>query len=250
MKSKFKKSIYIGTSGWNYDHWQGPFYPQDVEKQKWLEYYQERFLSVEINNSFYQLPDKKTFAGWKNTVREDFIFSVKASRYITHMKKLKQPKEALHNFTDNVISLEEKLGPLLFQLPPNWKRNPQRLENFFKLCPDNLWYTFEFRDPDWWHDEIYDILKEHNAAFCVFELADTSSPIEITSDIVYIRLHGPGDAYEGSYNDKTLESWAEKIKKWVDQDKVVFLYFDNDQNGYAAQNALKIRDLFKPDKNR
>lgn len=243
----FNQSIYVGTSGWNYDHWQGPFYPQSLKKKEWLDYYQKHFSTVEINNSFYQLPHKETFTNWKNSVKTEFLFSVKASRYITHMKKLKQPKESLHNFTDNVIALEEKLGPLLFQLPPGWKSNAERLKNFLQLCPDNLWYTFEFRDPHWWNKDIYNVLEFHNAAFCIFELGETQSPLEITSELVYIRLHGPDAAYEGKYRHKTLKSWAEKIQKWSDQGKTVFLYFDNDQKGFAAENALELCELLNID---
>jgi len=238
-----KQKIHIGTSGWNYNHWSGPFYPKDLPQKKWLEFYRERFHTVEINNSFYQLPKASTFETWRTTVPSDFRFAVKASRYITHMKKLKQPAEAVSNFMNRIESLGDKADVVLFQLPPKWKFNGDRLRSFFNLLPDTFRYTFEFRDSTWWNDETFEILNEHNAAFCIFELAGKKTPTQVTTDFIYIRLHGPGAAYEGSYGDNTLSQWAEQFSEWQDQGKEIYCYFDNDQNGYAAQNALKLQEL-------
>ncbi len=159
------------------------------------------------------------------------------------MKKLKEPVEAVSNFFERLDALGNKADVVLFQLPPKWKFNAGRLRSFFKLLPDTCRYTFEFRDSTWWNDEIYEILNEHNAAFCIFELAGEKTPNQITADFIYIRLHGPGAAYEGSYSDDTLQQWARQFTEWQKQGKEIYCYFDNDQNGYAAQNAAKLQEL-------
>jgi uncharacterized protein YecE (DUF72 family) len=237
------KLIHIGTSGWNYKHWREAFFPKDLPTKEWLSYYVQKFHTVEINNSFYQLPTAETFQNWYKKTPDDFIFSVKASRYITHMKKLNEPKEALRNFMDRVSILREKLGPILFQLPPRWKCNEDRLANFIQLLPKDLRYTFEFRDQSWWNTEIYNILNEYNIAFCIYELAGTLAPKQVTADFVYIRLHGPGDKYQGSYDQDILAGWMGAFSSWVKQGKEIFCYFDNDENGYAAQNAQSLQSM-------
>ncbi len=237
------KKIHIGTSGWNYKHWRGNFYPEDLPSSGWFDYYIKYFSTVEINNSFYQLPEKKTFEKWRKSVPENFVFSVKASRYITHMKKLKDPEQPVPNFIDNVKGLQDRLGPVLFQLPPRWNMNADRLQYFISQLPDGFRYTFEFRDDSWWHPDIYQILKDANMAFCIFDLAGTLSPKEITADFIYVRLHGPGAAYQGKYDAKTLSGWAGAFSAWQKQGKEVFCYFDNDQKGYAAQNALELAQM-------
>jgi len=235
--------IHIGTSGWHYDHWIGPFYPEDLAKEDFLKFYAERFHTVEINNSFYQLPGKKTLETWKNTVSSSFVFCVKASRYITHMKKLKDPKEPVSKFLDQMQALDGNLGPILFQLPPHWKINPDRLHSFLDSLPGDKRYTFEFRDPSWYEDEIFEILQEHGAAFCIYELAGHTSPKAVTADFVYVRLHGPEGAYEGQYDGRVLSGWAGAFSAWGRQNKEIFCYFDNDQAGYAAQDALRLQEM-------
>ncbi|MDZ7723851.1 MAG: DUF72 domain-containing protein [candidate division KSB1 bacterium] len=237
------KKIYIGTSGWNYKHWRGTFYPENMPQKKWLEYYMQRFRTVELNNSFYQLPRQQTLETWRDTVPEDFHFAVKASRYITHMKKLKDPKDAVRTFFQRIESLGEKSSVILFQLPPKWKFNKERLQSFLQTLPTAYRYTFEFRDPSWWNEQTYEILTQYNAAFCQYELAGTTTPYQVTADFVYIRLHGPGDAYEGSYDQTTLEQWCERFLTWTQKGYDVYCYFDNDQNGYAAKNALTLQSI-------
>lgn len=237
-------SIHIGTSGWNYRHWRGTFYPEDMPQKKWLEYYVERFGTVEINNSFYQLPSEQTFKNWQETVPDDFLFSVKASRYITHMKKLKDPEQGLENFIPRVKSLGKKLGPILFQLPPHWSFNPERLQAFLQALPQDNKYTFEFRDPSWFESQTYEILAKHNAAFCIYEIKGELSPKEVTADFIYIRLHGPKQqAYTGQYDQKTLVGWAGAFSAWLKNNKEIYCYFDNDENGYAAQDALRLKQM-------
>lgn len=238
-----KGKIFIGTSGFHYNHWKGNFYPEELRKKDWLEYYLKYFKTLELNNSFYKLPDAKTFDNWRKSVPEGFLYSVKASRYLTHNKKLKDSQEPLNRFLESTSWLHEKLGPVLFQLPPGWKYNAERLDYFLNLLPADLRFTFEFRNATWYKDEVLQKLQEKNIAFCIYELEYHTSPIEITADFVYIRLHGPSAKYSGSYSDNILQYWAEELKKWSREGKDVFIYFDNDQNGYAAFNAVKLRQL-------
>jgi uncharacterized protein YecE (DUF72 family) len=241
---KSAERIHIGTSGWHYSHWQGSFYPVEMAKKKFLRYYADHFQTVEINNSFYQLPKKETLIAWRNSVPSGFIFTAKASRYITHMKKLKDPSEPLHTLLKTVEVLGDKLGPILFQLPPRWRFNLQRFENFLELLPADYRYAFEFRDPSWFDTRAYEGLSKHGAAFCIYELAGLLSPKEVTTDFVYIRLHGPDEEpYRGQYDITVLSGWAEAFSTWAKEGKEIFCYFDNDEAGYAAQDALRLREM-------
>lgn len=235
--------IHIGTSGWTYDHWKEVFYPQEKPQKEWLDYYARHFSTVEINNSFYNLPKRETFESWRNATPEGFLFSLKASRYITHMKKLREPGESLARFLDRGSVLGEKLGPVLFQLPPRWRVNPERLGSFLDMLPETRSYTFEFRDSSWFHDEVYDLLSGHNAAFCIYELGDVASPRQITADFVYIRLHGPGGPYQGRYGTAALSGWAGALSAWRAKGLDVYCYFDNDDSGYAVMNARELGDM-------
>ena len=236
---------HIGTSGWHYDHWKGPFYPEDLSNVGFLEHYAGCFGTAEINNSFYRLPEEKTLAGWREVVPEDFVFSVKASRYLTHMKKLKDPREPLKNLLGRVSTLEDRLGPILFQLPPRWKMNAERLEGFLEVLPEGHRYAFEFRDESWFDDTVYGLLKEYGAAFCVYDLDGRASPKEVTADFVYVRLHGPEGPYRGRYGAESLSGWAGAFSRWVDEGKEVYCYFDNDEAGYAPQDALRLQQMME-----
>lgn len=239
-----KKRIHIGTSGWHYDHWRGPFYPEDLPKERFLRHYGNFFDTVEVNNSFYQLPKNETFERWRRETGDDFIFSIKASRYITHMKKLKDPGKTLPPLLNGVDLLKEKLGPILFQLPPGWKPNPERLHNFLSTLPKGYRYAFEFRNVGWHNSETIDMLQQHGAAFCIFELAGQRSSKTVTADFIYIRLHGPGkESYQGSYTSRDLSGWAGAFSSWANQGKEIFCYFDNDERGFAAQDALKLNKM-------
>jgi uncharacterized protein YecE (DUF72 family) len=238
-----KGKIHIGTSGWHYKHWVGTFYPEKTPPSKQFAYYSKVFKTVELNNPFYRLPTSATFAKWKHESPKDFLFGVKANRYITHMKKLDDVEESLNTFLKHASALENKLGPILFQLPPGWQLNIDRLAAFAKLLPDGPRYTFEFRNPTWYDPRVYSILREKNCAFCIYELAHHLSPIEVTADFVYIRLHGPGNKYQGSYSTRTLNTWAKRILQWQEEGTDTFIYFDNDQAGYAAFNAQKLLEL-------
>lgn len=239
--------VRIGTSGWHYKHWRGPFYPEDLPPSKMLSFYLRHFDTVEINSSFYRLPTGECFCQWRDSTPAGFCFAVKASRFLTHFKKLKDPEQAIDNFLPRAAELKQKLGPILFQLPPRWPANPERLENLLAVLPRKLRYAFEFRDPSWHSTPIYDTLRHHNAAFCIFDFAGLQSPLVITADFTYIRLHGPGERYQGSYSHSALSAWAERISGWCRRLRSAFVYFDNDQAGYAARNALDLKQLVEQD---
>ncbi|MHA6250243.1 DUF72 domain-containing protein [Pontibacter sp. CAU 1760] len=240
-----ERSIYIGTSGWHYKHWVGAFYPHGMKPKDFTGHYQQFFSTVEINNSFYKLPSAQTFANWRTAVPPDFLFSVKGSRFITHMKKLKDPQQSIARFFENVNSLEEKLGPILFQLPPFWHMNEERLGSFLAALPKGYRYAFEFRHHSWYSPGVLELLRQHQAAFCIYELEWHLSPMEVTADFVYVRLHGPEGKYAGSYPEDTLSWWANNCLEWQHQGRDVYLYFDNDQYGYAAFNAQRLQDLVR-----
>jgi uncharacterized protein YecE (DUF72 family) len=234
---------HVGTSGWHYEHWEGPFYPAEIAREDYLAYYARHLPTVEVNNTFYQLPAVETLQRWRATAPEDFVFAVKASRYITHMKKLKDPEEPVTTFMGRIEALGDRLGPILFQLPPNWSFNRERLAAFLAVLPPGHRYTFELRDPDWLNDEAYALLEAHNAALCIYDFKGRQSPRRVTADFVYVRLHGPHGAYRGSYSDEALAGWAGAFSTWRRQGKDVYCYFDNDEAGYAVQNALTLQAM-------
>jgi len=236
-------SINIGTSGWHYEHWRDPFYPGSLSPEHFLTYYAQYFKTAEINNTFYHLPSEKAVAKWRDSTPTGFIFAVKASRYITHVKKLKEPEQSLRLFLKLIKILGDKLGPILFQLPPYWHFNLVRLKDFLEMLPDDLRYAFEFRDDSWINDSTINLLAEHNIAFCIYDFSGAQTPKIVTSDLIYIRLHGPEAAYMGQYDTETLEGWAKEFLAWKQQGKQIYCYFDNDEAGYAAKDALRLKLL-------
>lgn len=237
------KVIRIGTSGWHYGHWRGPFYPEKLPASRFLEFYVQHFDTVEINNSFYKLPTEAALEEWKRSVPAGFLFSVKGSRFITHMKKLKDPEAAFAKFFDRVILLGRKLGPVLFQLPPRWGSDPERLDAFLSGLPRRLRYAFELRDPTWFNPEVEAVLRKRRAAFCIYEINRFLSPKTVTADFVYVRLHGPEGPYQGTYSDSVLAGWVRDFRGWEKDGKDVYCYLDNDQAGYAAKDALRLKEL-------
>jgi uncharacterized protein YecE (DUF72 family) len=234
--------VHIGTSGWHYQHWRGPFYPAELKTADMLLFYAGRLDTVEINNSFYRLPVPAAVKNWRKITPAKFCFSVKGSRYLTHMKKLKDPRAGLAKFFRRIDYLGKKLGPIVFQLPPGWRCNPDRLAAFLKALPHKHRYSFELRDPSWHNQDVYSLLRRHNAAFCIYELAGFHSPEEITADFAYVRLHGPQGAYQGNYTADHLTAWSRRIRRWQRTLKDVFVYFDNDQSGFAARNAVELQN--------
>lgn len=229
--------LYVGTSGWHYKHWKEVFYPITILSKDYLKYYAHHFKTVEINNTFYKLPDISTLKNWRTQVPAPFIFSVKASRFFTHIKKLNVDKEGLQIFFKRISQLKGKLGPILFQLPPSWKKNIDKLSAFLKNLPRKYHKSFEFRNATWYDEEVYALLKKYNCAFCIYQLAGHLSPLITTADFVYIRLHGPKNKYQGKYAASTLALWKKRCTEWQKMGMDVYIYFDNDEQGYAIQNA-------------
>lgn len=233
----------IGTSGYHYPHWVGPFYPPGTSTAHMLKYYAQHFDTLEINNSFYKLPSIEAFAHWRDSTPKNFVFAVKASRFITHNKKLKDPENAVNNFLPRAEHLRRKLGPILFQLPPRWHVNVERLLGLLEILPRQHRYAFEFRDLSWLTPEVMRVLKKFNAAFCIYELAGYETPLEITADFAYVRLHGPDGQYQGNYSRARLRRWAGWIEQQSKKLKAIYVYFDNDQAAFAARNALTLRTM-------
>lgn len=238
------KRIWIGTSGWSYDHWRGAFYPDDLPRDEWLDYYAERLSSVEINASFYRLPAEDTLRDWARRVPKDFLFAFKASRYLTHMKKLKPTAEGRKRMFESAGALGAKLGPILFQLPPNWHANPERLDDFIAALPRRHRYAFEFRDESWWSEEVFEVLERNGAAAVWSDIERRRSPVVDTADFRYVRWHGPGEsAYTGRYGHSRLQPLARRIEEWNAAGQEVFVYFDNDEAGYAPADALALQKM-------
>jgi len=235
--------IYIGTSGWTYSHWKGVFYPADFFERKWLEYYAKHFDTVELNASFYRLPRAQTFINWRERTPENFLFAVKASRFITHVKRLNDCKEPWEVFISRVKKLKEKLGPILFQLSPSMKVDIKRLESFLKILPKDYRYAVEPRHESWFDEEIYKILKKYNVALCIADSPEFPTAEVVTADFIYIRFHGGKILYGSRYNKKEMQEWAQKIKKWTKAGLDVHAYFNNDASGYAVENAEELKKL-------
>jgi len=233
-------AVYIGTSGWHYKHWKGPFYPADLPASKMLDYYSRHFDTVEVNNTFYKLPTEAAFAAWREGTPAGFLFALKGSRFLTHMKKLKDPQEGIARFMERAVVLGKKLGPILFQFPPWWEVNVERLETFLEALPAGHRFGFELRNPSWHTAEIYRLLRRYHAAFCAWELAGARSPLEVTADWTYVRLHGPGAAYQGSYDTAALAAWSARIRGWRRSLRAVYVFFDNDQGANAVHNAAAL----------
>lgn len=233
--------IRIGASGWHYKHWVGPFYPPKTAPARMFEHYLKYFDTVELNNTFYRLPGESALRNWREASPANFRFAVKGSRFITHMKKLKDPEASIARFFDRIDILGEKAGPVLFQLPPGWAADPERLDRFLAALPGHYRYAFEFRNETWNDEEILSILRHYGAAYCIYDLAGYQTPLITTSDLVYVRLHGPGGRYQGDYPERTLDEWARRIVGWSRESRDVWVYFDNDDSGYAPKNALELK---------
>lgn len=237
-----KNRAYIGTSGWNYNHWVDVFYPKGLPSKKWLEFYAQYFDTVEINFSFYRLPERETFEKWRNESPEGFTFAVKASRYLTHQKRLKDPKEPLERIINNARGLCEKLGPILYQLPPSFKIDLERLQSFLELLPKDLRHVMEFRNPSWQVDEVFNLLKEYSVGYCIMSAPGLPRIIKATAPFAYIRMHSGGIETEGNYEEPMLEWWAEQVKEML-ENVDVYVYFNNDYKGFAVQNAKRLKEL-------
>jgi len=236
---------YIGTSGWVYPHWRDVFYPPKLPQSKWLEFYTGYFSTVELNNSFYRLPSEQAFSNWRATSPEGFRYAVKVSRFITHIKRLKDVAGPIETFLQRARHLNEKLGPLLYQLPPNMHRNDERLESFLPLLPKGLRHVIEFRHQSWLDEEVFDILRRHNIGFCVFDMPGLPCPLLATADFAYIRFHGSTGLYFSCYSDGELEEWVRSISGLAKDLDTVYIYFNNDAEGFAIKNAQTMAECLQ-----
>jgi uncharacterized protein YecE (DUF72 family) len=246
---------FVGTSGWQYFHWQPKFYPQDLPQKDWLSYYAKYFDTVEVNATFYHQMKPTTFQKWRETVGSDFTFAIKGSRFITHIKRLKDCREAIERFFEAADSLRgltseevrppQKKNVVLWQLPPRFKVDKERLEGFLQLVHSrSVWrQAFEFRDKSWLTPEIYNILKGGNCALVIQDSLSWPTAEVITTDFVYLRFHGRESLYASCYSDSELDEWAEKMKQWTKEGLDVYAYFNNDAQGYAVQNAKELKKL-------
>lgn len=237
-----KPQIFIGTSGWNYKHWKGIFYDADCPKSQWLDFYARYFSTVEVNATFYRLPSPETFENWRLRTPDNFLWAVKASRYITHVKRLREPDDSLARFFGVARFLKEKLGPVLFQLPPSLVFDEREAAKFCRsVVPYNHRCVMEVRHPSWLEDTALALLEKSNIALCVSDTAGRYPYCEaIPADFVYIRLHGSRKLYASDYTEEELTAWARKIEKW---DRDTYLYFDNDFEGYAPKNAIRLKEI-------
>jgi uncharacterized protein YecE (DUF72 family) len=237
---------WVGTSGWSYRNWKGPVYPKGLKPADWLAHYARRLDTVELNASFYRLPRESVVAAWAERTPDGFLFALKAWRAITHMRRLEGCADLLERFFSRLAGLGGKAGPVLFQLPPRFPADPDRLERFLAGLPAGRRYAFEFRDPSWHRDDVYALLRDANAAFCPFELGRQRGPRVATADFVYVRLHGRKAVYRGNYGAAALKDWAAWLGRHLSEGRDVHVYFDNtDESDYAVRNAEALDRLLR-----
>ncbi|MFP4679321.1 MAG: DUF72 domain-containing protein [Chitinispirillaceae bacterium] len=235
-------ALMLGTSGWTYDHWKEVFYPSDVPKKRWFEYFSRHFDTVEINASFYRIPTSKVTQGWADKSPDKFRFAVKVSRLISHVKKLRNCEHELEWFFSSFEPLKKKVAVYLIQLPPSLKYDPGRLAEFLDMLPQGR-YAVEFRNTSWYNDEIYELLSRKKVAFCIHDMPELQTEKIVTADSVYLRFHGYFDLYGGDYPDSVLKEWASWIRKQHSEGKDVYGYFNNDLEGFAVKNCRRLKEL-------
>jgi uncharacterized protein YecE (DUF72 family) len=243
MVDRKSSTIRIGTSGWHYDHWIGRFYPEKMRKENWLEYYAQHFDTVEINNTFYHMPREQTMSNWRDKVPADFLFAVKASRYITHIKKLHNTAEEVARFFALADLLGSRLGPILYQLPPNLHKNLERLDEFILSLPKRDSAVFEFRDKSWYDQETFDLMNRRGVALCVHDMGDKAPPRLVTGGLAYVRFHGTDGRYAGNYPDHVLHDWADWLLAQIPNVRAIYAFFNNDISGHALNNARTLRQI-------
>jgi uncharacterized protein YecE (DUF72 family) len=232
-----------GTSGWEYRHWAGSFYPKHQPRDRWLEFYAELFDTVELNNSFYRLPEADTFATWARRVPDGFAFAVKASRYLTHVRRLKEPAEPLERFWTRAVRLGDRLGPVLYQLPPRWRPDRERLAAFLEALPAGRPQALEIRDRRWYGRQLTVQLADAGVALCLHDMEGSATPAVPVGPFVYVRFHGSGARYGGRYSSQRLTAWAARITDWVASGLAVWAYFNNDIGGHAIRDADRLRAM-------
>ena len=244
--------LHIGTSGWSYKHWLGIFYPEKLKAAAYLEFYTTKFSCVELNSSFYHLPLKKTVEGWIDRTPDTFKFCLKLSRFITHQMQLFNVDEALQKFFEVFEGMKEKLGPVLVQLPPQLLYDEPRIRYFVELLQseyDQYRFAIEIRNRSWINDRLFDLLSQSGVAFVIADSGNRYPYYEvITTDFVYLRLHGWEQLYASDYTEKDLQQYAEKISGWLNDGKKVWVFFNNDFHGYAVKNAERLRTILNDTK--
>jgi len=241
------RPVRVGLSGWNYVHWRdGVFYPSRLPASRWLEFYAERFDTVEVNSTFYRLPRVDAVANWVEQTPAEFLFAVKASRYLTHVKRLRDLGPGLERFLERIEPLlaSPKLGPLLWQLPPTFRRDHERLTEALARFPPGLRHCVELRDPSWFVEETYALLREHGVALVIGDRPQVNwfQTHELTAGWTFVRLHGGTRGRRGNYSRRELEEWAERLRGWS-RTHEVFAYFNNDWEGFAPRNAALLKRL-------
>lgn len=234
--------ILIGTSGWTYRDWRGRFYPQKLAQREWLAYYAERFPTVELNVTTYRLPKENDLARWA-AVTPGFTYTVKLSRLITHRKRPGEPRAFVDTYMRAIAPLEPRIANVLAQFPPWFARDDDALRSFLDTLPPHHRYVVEFREPSWYDEAVYALLRARGVSLCVHDLRGSITPLVLTGPVLYIRLHGPVRAYAGSYGRAKLERWAATIRALAPQAGGTFVYFNNDEKAYAPRNALTLREL-------
>lgn len=233
---------YIGTSGFHYDDWKGEFYPEDLPQKEWLSYYAERFNTVEINNSFYKVPSRDTLRHWKDQTPVSFRFTMKGSRYVTHMKKLKDPKDGMNNFYKAIEPLQEKTKCVLWQLPGNLHYHPEKLEEMGKYASRDYLNVVEFRHDSWFNDECMEILEKNKLAYCMISAPDNLPELATkTMNTAYLRFHGKKEWYRHLYTKKDLQKWLQKLGGVKPEE--VYVYFNNDYEANAIKNARQLQEM-------
>jgi uncharacterized protein YecE (DUF72 family) len=235
-------AVLVGTSGWQYDDWRGRFYPKDLPKSDWLRYFSEAFPTVEVNNTFYQLPKEETFVAWREASADGFLVTVKASRYITHLRRLRDCRDPVRLLWSRCRRLGRKLGPVLFQLPPNFKADVDLLRAFLRLLPKSMRPAFEFRHPSWENEETHRALDEAGCALVLADRPRARLPNVVTGGWSYIRFH-QGSLVGPGYSRAKLRRWADRIADMPSQD--TFVYFNNDTGGAAVRDAMTLRELLR-----
>jgi uncharacterized protein YecE (DUF72 family) len=237
-------TIRIGTSGWSYRSWRGPFFPNDLPARSHLDYYAEHFQTTELNGVFYRTPTVEAVRGWAERTPDDFVFAWKASKFITHWKRLNDTsRNSIALMESRLRLLGQKAGPVLFQLPPQFEKNRERLAGFLKLLRAKRPYAFEFRHPSWYEDDILDLLRDNAIALCISDHHDAPSPWLVTARHVYVRGHGPQGRYRGRYSPSTLEKWSRWLQRMRRDGHDAYVYFDNDQKSAAPRDALRLSEL-------
>lgn len=228
----------LGTSGWQYRHWRGLYYPSGLKQQEWFAFYSREFDTVEVNNTFYRLPERSVFEAWDERAPAGFAYAVKGNQFITHRKRLRDPDPPLEQFFDRARALVDHRGPVLWQLGPRFARDEGRLATFLAALPEDFLHAFEFRHPSWYRASVLDLLRQRGAALCLPDHPQMPTSRQLTTSWTYVRFHFGGS--DGDYSSAQLDAWAARIGEWLASGIGVWAYFNNDWQAYAIKNARSL----------